>query len=72
MNGEPDGPPSTGTFYAWWRGDPLPDLPELPGFAVTADPAPAAVTRLVATDDPGSVALLHLRQDVKAALDRKR
>ena len=30
------------------------------------------VTQLVATDDPGSVALLHLHEDVKAALDRKR
>lgn len=24
-----------GPFYTWWRGDPVPDLPPLPGFAAT-------------------------------------
>jgi hypothetical protein len=41
-----------GTFYTWWRGDALPELPELPGFAVTADPGPAIVTRLLGLPEP--------------------
>src|SRR5262245_24804756 len=43
-----EGTPIIGTFYAWWRGDPLPELSELSGLVVTADPSPAAVERLVA------------------------
>jgi len=43
------GPP-VGSFYAWWRGDPLVPLPPLPGLTIEVASDPAA---LVGPEGPG-------------------
>jgi hypothetical protein len=40
----PDEP--VGLFYAWWRGDPLPDLKLPEGLEIEADPAASIIQRL--------------------------
>ncbi len=39
------GPP-IGSFYAWWRGDPLVSLPPLPGLTIDAMPDPDVLAAL--------------------------
>lgn len=46
-----------GLFYAWWRGDPLPDLAPLPGLTIEPADDPDALSALanVAELEPGAI-----------------
>ena len=46
---EPSGV-SGGSWYAWWRGDPLPELAPLSGFALDALTDPARITQAIGID----------------------
>ncbi|MEZ4520701.1 MAG: hypothetical protein R3A46_03500 [Thermomicrobiales bacterium] len=45
----PDQP--VGLFYAWWRGDYLPDLQTQPDLAIEFDPEPETIRRVADLDD---------------------